>query len=71
MNIAERGAGSAVEEDAVEGIADTAAHSGQPLALRLATNGRRYDRRDGSAIRTGVAMKICPIAMPNTYSAIW
>ena len=63
LNIAESGAGSAVEEDAVEGIADPAADRGEPLALRLARNGRRYDCGDGSASRTGIAMKVGPVAV--------
>jgi len=63
LNIAESSASSAVEEDAVEGIADAAAHGGEPLALGLATNGRRHDRRDGSAGRAGIAPQIGPIAV--------
>jgi hypothetical protein len=44
LNIAKGGAGSAVEEDTVERIANSAAHRSEPWALGLARYRRCYDR---------------------------
>jgi hypothetical protein len=63
LNVAESGAGRAVEEDAIEGVADAPAYRCEPLALRLARYRRYYDRRNGSAGRPGIAAQIGPIAV--------
>jgi hypothetical protein len=61
LNIAEGSAAGAVEENAIEGVTDPAAHRSQPLALGLARDWRCHDRRNSSAGRAGIAMKIGPV----------
>jgi hypothetical protein len=63
LNIAKGRAGSAVEEDSVERIADSTAHRSEPLALGLARYRRCYDRWNSSAGRAGIAMKIGPVTV--------
>ena len=63
MNIAEGGAGSAVQEDAIEGVTDAAAYRGEPLALGLATYRRCEDRSNCSAGRARIAIKIGPVTI--------
>ena len=64
MNVAEGRSGRSVKKNAIEGVADAAAHGGQPLTLGLATNGGLHDRGDGTASRTGTAVKVSPVVPP-------
>ena len=63
LDVAEGGAGSAVYEDTVECITDTATHGGQPLALCLTTLRGRYYRRNGATRGARITMQIGPIAV--------
>src|ERR1700722_1417576 len=63
LNIAESSAASAIEENAIESVTDAPAHRSEPLALRLARDGRYYDRRDSSAGGAGIAMQVGPVTI--------
>ena len=63
LNIAESSAASSIEENAIESVTDAPAHRSEPLALRLARDGRYYDRRNSSAGRAGIAVKVGPVAI--------
>src|ERR1700722_7230122 len=64
LNIPEGGAPGAVEENAIESVTDPPANRSEPLALRLARDGRCYHPRNSSAGRTGIAMKVSPVTIP-------
>ena len=63
LNIAESSAASSIEENAIESVTDATAHRSEPLALRLARDGRYYDRRDSSAGGARIAVKVSPVAI--------
>ena len=63
LNIAKSSAAGAVEENAIECVTDAPAYRSEPLTLRLARDGRYYDRRDTSAGGARIAVKVGPVAI--------
>jgi hypothetical protein len=63
LNAAKSSTSGAVEEDAIKGVTDAAAHRGKPLALGLATYRRCEDRSNSSTGRARIAIKIGPVAI--------